>query len=150
MLEGVNAFCPRIRFKKATRRGLVWVTEAMFTGYLFARFELTKMQRQVLSVHGVCGIVRFGSRYPTIEEDLLAQLRKQTDLKEVKELRYEFSPGDQVKIMKGAFDGLEAVVTQVLPATQRVRILMDFLGRKTETEVENANLLPQADRSHAA
>ncbi len=143
MLERVAVFCPRIRFKKATRRGLVWVTEAMFTGYLFARFELAEMHRQVLYAHGVCGIVRFGNRYPTIEEGSLAQLRNQTDVAEVKQLIYEFSQGDRVKIMEGVFVGLEAVVTQVLPATQRVKILMDFLGRKTEAEVENASLLPQ-------
>ncbi len=39
LLEGVTVFCPRIRFKRATRQGLVWVTEAMFPGYLFARIR---------------------------------------------------------------------------------------------------------------
>ncbi|HXO97259.1 MAG TPA: transcription termination/antitermination NusG family protein, partial [Chthoniobacterales bacterium] len=37
ILQGVTVFCPRIRFQRATQRGLVWVTEAMFPGYLFAR-----------------------------------------------------------------------------------------------------------------
>jgi transcriptional antiterminator RfaH len=150
MLEGVTVFCPRIRFKKATRRGLVWVTEAMFPGYLFARFELAEMHRQVLYAHGVCSIVRFGNRYPPIEESFLAQLRNQTDVVEVKQLIYEFSQGDHVKIVKGVLAGLEAVVTQVLPATQRVKILMDFLGRKTEAEVETASLLPPVAHPLAA
>jgi transcriptional antiterminator RfaH len=150
MLEGVTVFCPRIRFKKATRRGLVWVTEAMFTSYLFARFELAEMHRRVLCAHGVCGIVRFGNRHPTIEEATLAQLRDETDVLEVKELIYEFSAGDHVKIMEGVFVGLEAVVTQVLPARQRVKILMDFLGRSTEAEVGNASLLPRASQPLAA
>jgi transcription antitermination factor NusG len=52
--------------------------------------------------------------------------------------------------MKGVFLGLQAVVTQVLPAAQRVRILLDFLGRQTEAEVENASLLPQAPHPLAA
>src|SRR6516225_6176271 len=149
-LDGVTVFCPRIRFKRTTRRGLVWVTEAMFPGYLLARFDLTEMHRSVLYVHGVSGIVRFGNRYPTIEEATLAQLRAQTGFTEVKELIYELSQGDQVKIAQGVFVGLEAVVTQVLPARQRVKILMDFLGRKMETEVEHASVLPQVAHSVAA
>ena len=150
MLEGVTVFCPRIRFKRGSRRGPVWVTEAVFPGYLFARFDLAEMRRRVLYAHGVCSIVRFGNRYPNIEEELMKQLRDQTGVEEVKEIIYEFSQGDQVKIAKGVFLGLQAVVTQVLPATQRVRILMDFLGRQTEAEVENASLLPQAPHPLAA
>src|SRR5271165_3256572 len=141
LLEGVTVFCPRLRFKRATLRGLVWVTEAMFPGYLFARFELSEMHRQVRYAHGVSGIVRFADRYPTIEEGALAQLRDHTGAVEIKELSYEFSQGDQVKIVNGIFAGLEAVVTQVLPAKERVKILMDFLGRKVEAEVEHASVL---------
>src|SRR5271157_1485528 len=114
MLDKVTVFCPRIRFKRATRRGLVWVTEAMFPGYLFARFELAEMHRQVRYAHGVSGIVRFADRYPTIEEGALAQLRGHTGTAEVKELSYDLSEGDQVQIVGGAFVGLEAVVTKVL------------------------------------
>ncbi|HYY27981.1 MAG TPA: transcription termination/antitermination NusG family protein, partial [Chthoniobacterales bacterium] len=143
MLDGVTVFCPRIRFKRATRQGLVWVTEAMFPGYLFARFELAEMHRQVRCAYGVSDIVRFGDRYPTIEDEALAQLRDHTGVAEVKELIYELSHGDEVKIVLGAFVGLEAIVTQVLPAKQRVKVLMDFLGRKIEAEVEHSSVLLQ-------
>src|ERR1700749_1424726 len=78
LLEGITVFCPRIRFKRATRQGLAWVTEAMFPGYLFARFKLTEMHLRVRYAHGVSGIVRFADRYPVIEEGALAQLRDHT------------------------------------------------------------------------
>ena len=150
ILEGVTVFCPRIRFKRPTRQGLAWVTEAMFPGYLFARFELAEMHRQVRYAHGVSGIVRFADRYPTIEEGALAQLRDHTGVTEIKELSYELSQGDRVKIVNGTFTGLEAVVTQVLPAKERVKLLMDFLGRKIEAEVERSNVLPQVGHALAA
>jgi transcriptional antiterminator RfaH len=141
VLERVTVFCPRIRFKKPTRQGLVWVTEAMFPGYLFAHFELAEMHRQVRYAHGVSGIVQFGGRYPTIEDRALAQLREYSGAAEIKELNYELSQGDQVKVVEGVFVGLEAVVTQVVPAKERVMILMDFLGRKVEAEVQHASVL---------
>jgi transcriptional antiterminator RfaH len=150
MLDGVTVFCPRIRFKKASRRGVVWVTEGMFPGYLFARFGLSEMHSQVRYTHGVIGIVRFGDRYPTIEDRALAPFRDRTDLAEVLELNYELSQGDRVKFTEGAFVGLEVVVTQVLPAKQRVKVLMELLGREVEVEVEHANVLPQVAHPLAA
>jgi transcriptional antiterminator RfaH len=144
VLQGVTVFCPRIRFKRARRQNLTWVTEAMFPCYLFARFDFAELHRQVRYAQGVSGIVRFGTRYPTIEEEVLASLRTETGSSGIKELNYRLAQGDQVKIVKGAFTGLIAVVTQVLPGKQRVRILMEFLGRKLETEVEDSSVLPQA------
>jgi transcriptional antiterminator RfaH len=143
MLDGVTVFCPQIRFKRATRRGIVWVTEGMFPGYLFAHFGLAEMHRQVRYAHGVIGIVRFGDRYATIEDGALAPLRDHTGFAEVIELNYELAQGDRVEITEGAFFGLEAVITQVLPAKRRVKVLMEFLGRNVEAEVEQANVLLQ-------
>src|SRR5260370_429168 len=150
LLEGVTVFCPRIKFKRATRQGLVWVTEAMFPGYLFARFELAEMHLRVRYAHGVSSIVRFADRYPTIEEGALAQLRGDIGAAEVKELSYDLSEGDQVQIVGGAFVGLEAVVTHVLSAKERVKVLMDFLGRKMEAEVQCSSVLRQVAHPLAA
>jgi transcriptional antiterminator RfaH len=122
----------------------------MFPGYLFARFELLQMHRQVQYAHGVSGIVRFADRYPTIDEGALDQLRAHIGESEVKELSYKLSQGDDVRIVDGVFAGLEAVVVQVLPAKERVRILMDFLGRKIEAELEHASVLRQVVHPLAA
>jgi transcriptional antiterminator RfaH len=141
---GLTVFCPRVRFKRQTRQGLVWVTEAMFPSYLFARFDLATQHRRVEYGQGVRGIVRFADRYPTIEDNVLDQLRDYVGENEIKDLDYAPSQGDNVRIAKGAFAGLEAVVTQILPARERVKVLMDFLGRKIEAEVECASILWQA------
>ena len=143
-LKGVTVFCPRIRFRRQTRTGMAWVTEALFPGYLFAHFELGRMHRAVGYAHGVRSIVRFANRYPTIDGATVAQLREFVGVKEIKEVDYAPVRGDNVQIAEGAFAGLEAVVTQILPATARVRVLMDFLGRKVEAELEHSSLLLQA------
>jgi transcriptional antiterminator RfaH len=150
MLEGVTVFCPRIRFKRPTRQGVVWVTEAMFPGYFFANFDLRERHRQVRYAHGVIGIVQFGNRYATIEDGALALLREETGVDEIKVLRYELSLGHQVKIVGGIFAGLETVVTQILSAKERVKILLDFLGRQIEVEVERSSVVPQAEHTLAA
>jgi transcriptional antiterminator RfaH len=140
-LKGVIVFCPRIRFRRETRTGVVWVTEALFPGYLFARFDLARMHRVVGYARGVHSIVRFANRYPIIDEVTVAQLSEHVGEKEIKVIDYEPSQGDNVKLAGGAFAGLDAVVTQVLPARARVRVLMEFLGRKIEAEFESSAVL---------
>ena len=150
LLQEVAVFCPRIRFKRPTRQGVVWVTEAMFPGYLFARFALADMHRQVQYAHGVSGIVRFADRYPTIDEHALEHLIDQTGDAGVKEINYALSQGDSVRIADGIFAGLDAIVLKVLPARERVKILLDFLGRQIEAEVKHSSVLRQTVHPLAA
>src|SRR5260370_33331325 len=42
----VEVFCPRLRFRQLTSRGPVWFIEAMFPGYLFARFDYANCHRR--------------------------------------------------------------------------------------------------------
>jgi Transcription termination factor nusG len=58
----IECFSPRLRFRKMTRRGRVWFVEAMFPGYLFAKFVYAEQHRAVESSHGIRGIVHFGDR----------------------------------------------------------------------------------------
>jgi transcriptional antiterminator RfaH len=141
MLDRVTVYCPRIRFKRATQRGVVWAVEAMFPGYLFARFNLSEMHRLVRYSCGVSAIVRFGERYPMIDEAIIGELQKQTGATGVKEWDCVVREGDWVKVGEGVFTGLEAVVTQVLSAKERVKILLEFLGRQVEAIVDTSSIL---------
>jgi transcriptional antiterminator RfaH len=53
----------------------------------------------------------------------------------------EIRVGDAVQITDGAFQGLEAVVTRLMPSKDRVRVLLDFVGRQIEAEVDAAKVL---------
>ena len=117
------------------------VTEAMFPGYFFARFSLGEMLPQVRSAHGVSSIVRFGDWYPVIDDTVIEQLRDKTG-DDIAELLPEFTPGDSVRLTEGPLAGLEAVITQVLPGKERVRVLLEFLGRETVTEARIDQVIP--------
>ena len=51
--EGVEVYCPRIRFQKVTKRGKVWFREALFPNYIFARFAVEQHLRLVGSSQAV-------------------------------------------------------------------------------------------------
>ena len=131
----VACFCPRIRFRKATRRGAVWFVEALFPGYLFARFDYAAFHRQVQHVHGILTILRFGEGVAAIDDATIERLRTVSGDEEVIVFDPQLKVGDEVRITEGAFEGLQAVVTQLLPSKERVKVLLEFLGRPVEAEI---------------
>jgi len=131
-----------LRFRKLTQRGPVWFVEAMFPGYLFARFSYPTQRRAVESSHGIRGIVRFGDRLATLPEDTIMALQSHAGADEVITIDSSLKVGQPVHIIEGPFRGLEVVITQVLPAKERIRVLLDFLGRSIEIDVSTAKVLP--------
>ena len=143
MLEGVETYCPRIRYRKATRRGAVWFVEAMFPGYLFARFNFLDMHLAVRHANGVSTILHFGARVPRLDESHIASMRAlyAGTEQDVIVIDPEINPGSVVSIASGVFAGLETLVTKVLPAKQRVCVLLNFLGREVEAQIGHDELV---------
>ena len=159
-----EVFCPRVRFPRPRRAragygrdaGWAWATEAMFPGYLFARFDVARRGREVHHARGVAGVVGFGHRPQPVPVAVMAALRAG-----VADLGDEGGdaaggedpalatitvapapePGREVVLVDGALGGLRAVVTHYLPARQRVRVLLEFLGREMETELPSHRVL---------
>jgi transcriptional antiterminator RfaH len=138
---GIQCLSPRLRFRKLTRRGPVWFVEAMFPGYIFAKFAYPSLYRAVGSSHGVRGIVRFGNRVATVPENALMALQANGGADEILTVDSSLKIGQPVQFIEGPFQGLEVVITQLLPARERIRVLLDFLGRSLEMEVPAGKVL---------
>jgi transcription antitermination factor NusG len=138
----ITCFSPRLRFRRATRRGAVWFVEAMFPGYLFAEFVYSRQHRQVEYSPGIQGFVRFGDQVAALDSSTIANLRQTADDEEIVIFNPEIQVGQAVRIAEGPFQGLEALVTHLLPAKERIRVLLEFLGRSLETEVPAPKVLP--------
>jgi len=144
-LAGVETFLPRIRFRRRRRQGPVWVTEAFFPSYLFARFNWQTQVRLIRHAPGVADVVHFGNRWPTVSETVMAELRSKFSDDSVYVISESLSPGDEVGISGGAFHGLAGVITRVMPARERVAVLLDFLGRQTAVEIPRDLVIKEAE-----
>jgi len=140
---GFEAFSPRIRFKRATRRGPSWFTEALFPSYLFARFAWLESLRTVHHTLGVSGVVHFGDKWPTIPDAEIQKLQAQFGNAEVHVIDPTLAPGDTVKIATGPFQGLSAVVSQIMPSAERIKVLLDFVGRQTTVEINSSLVISE-------
>ena len=139
---GIECLSPRLRFQKLTRRGPVWFVEAMFPGYVFAKFAYARLHRAVGSSHGVRGILRFGNRLATVPENTVMALQAKSGTDEIVTVDSSLKIGQPVQFIEGPFEGLEVVITQLLPARERIRVLMEFLGRSMEMEVPAVKVFP--------
>jgi transcriptional antiterminator RfaH len=137
----IVCFAPRLRSRKLTRRGAVWFVEAMFPGYFFAQFDYLTERRRVEHSPGVSGILQFGDRLATIDDATIENLRQRVEADEVITIDPELRVGQEVQIARGPLQGLEALVTQLLPASERVRVLLEFLGRSLQMEVPKETLI---------
>jgi len=136
-----------------TQRGPVWFVEAMFPGYLFAKFIYSTQHRAVENSHGIRGIVHFGNGLATLPDNVVGNglatlpdnvvtaLQSRVGPEELVTLDCSIKVGQSVEIVDGAFQGLQAVVTHLLPAKDRIRVLFDFLGRSVAMEVSTAKVL---------
>lgn len=145
-MKDVEVFNPLIRFARVTRNGPAWVTESLFPNYLFVRFDWKTSLPKVHYAPGVSGVVHFGTRWPSISEKVIEELRAYLGPEEVHVLPKEFEPGEQVQIAGGALHGLSAVITQVLPGKERVMVLMDFLGSQTTVELPANSIVRRISR----
>lgn len=139
---GLEVFSPVLRFQRATVSGKKWFEEALFPGYIFARFPFRSHYRLVASSMGVTKIVSFGGQPAVVDERVISELREFVRDNEVIEILPTIAPGDEVTLMEGPFKGLRAVVTRVMPAKERVAVLLDLLGTQREVEITADRVVP--------
>ncbi len=138
---GLEVFHPRLRMERPTRRGVVRVVEPLFPCYVFVRCNISECLDGVRYVNGVSSLVHFGQRIPVVPDHVVEELRQCFESEELMDVKEQLCPGTEVTVGEGAFHGFNGIVLRVLPAKQRVQILLDFLGRTTLAEVDRKSLV---------
>lgn len=142
----VEVFAPRIRVKRRRKSGVVrHLVEALFPGYLFARFNYAEQARHVLSTQGVTGVVAIGEQPRTVDDSIIDFLRQQVAVAGNGDGPAVIAEGDWVRIVEGAFRNTEGRVVGFDPDTDRVKLLLCVLGREVQISLSRSTLVPQKD-----
>ena len=143
-LEEVEVFCPRISQVKKTRTGKKRFVEAMFPGYIFAKFQFRAHSRQVVHSQGITQMVELGERRiipKHVIEDLKASLPE--NIIEAPDL--SILPGAEIEVITGSLKGLNGKVLAQMSAQNRIQILLDFLGREIKVYIAPDDVLLTRD-----
>jgi transcriptional antiterminator RfaH len=137
---GLEVFYPRLRMERATQRGVVRVVEPLFPCYIFVRCVLAQNLNEIQYSSGIRTIVHFSTNIPTVPDPIIEELQDCFEGEEPMTAREVIVPGMEVLVAEGAFEGMHAVVLRVLPAKQRVQLLLNVLGRPTPVEIGRSSV----------
>ena len=127
--EGVETFLPCMS-TTTPRRGRS--DEPLFPSYLFLRLDLEDDGTSVVRrIPAVMGLVRFDGAAAPVDEQVIDELVERVESIEASGGHWQrFEEGDTVWLRSGAIQSLAQVVTGATSPDGRVRVLLDFLGRK--------------------
>jgi len=131
--RGITAFCPRILEPVGWTND--WATVPLFPGYLFVDIVLQAAYHTVIWTPGVKGFVSFGEIPTAIGPGVINFLRQQIGSDGIIRPDRTFRAGDRVRIKRGPFAGLIAIIEKPCPERGRIRVLMDFLRQGTSVEI---------------
>jgi len=131
--RGIAAFCPRILEPVGWTND--WATVPLFPGYLFVDIVLQAAYHTVIWTPGVKGFVSFGEIPTAIGSGVINFLRQQIGSDGIINPNRTFRAGDRVRIKRGPFAGLIAIIEKPCPERGRIRVLMDFLRQGTSVEI---------------
>ena len=133
-LHGLDVFCPQIRFRRKTVRGPVWFQEAMFPGYIFARFDMFEMKRLVSYSPGIMNIPTFNGKCVSVPDAVIQSIQNDLDENSSVHAGIPLAVGEETTLLEGSMRGLKVKVIKVMAAEARVGVLLELLGTLVEAE----------------
>lgn len=145
-IDGIEVFCPRINLVKKTKVGKKRFLEALFPGYIFAAFNYAEQRRLIMHTQGVTSIVENGSRR-VVPEDVIAELKASLNGELVEAPDPSLEVGAKIEFVSGTLKGLNGKVLAQLASSDRVQVLLDFLGREIKVTADSSQIMldPEAN-----
>lgn len=147
--HGIETYLPEISTKvgKADAKRV-----AFFPGYLFMNVDLHRTNTSNWRwASGVRHIVSHGDVPVVIPAEIIGHIKRQLDAREAAAMQragHRFKKGDRVRIGDGPFADMLAVFEGDLSASERVTVLMEFLGRlsRIRVDLDSLELVEHRDR----
>jgi transcriptional antiterminator RfaH len=121
-----------------------------FPGYLFVNAVLDEVAlSSINTTPGVVRLLEFAGEWAPVPEVAISAIKKRLAALNAQGglPSHNFHLGDTVRLKSGPFSGLQALFRGPMTPSARVKILLDFLGRPNEVEVDVEALTPGHDCS---
>jgi transcription antitermination factor NusG len=134
-----ECYLPKILERVTINDQKLCVARPLFPSYMFV---FADRWRVLLSTFGVVGIIMRGSEpesLPTRVINILREREGSDGIITLPKPEAVLGPKSKVQILKGPFQGHVGVVASMRPH-ERARVLLDFLGRKTDVLIASTDL----------
>lgn len=124
----------QIEIKNGKRRV---VEKRIFQGYVLVQMVITEDSwHAVRNTPNVTGFVGSGNQPIPVSEEEMKQIRKRMGVEEPKH-KIDYSVGETVNIVDGAFKGFDGTVNEVDEQKGRLKVLVNIFGRETPVELDS-------------
>jgi len=136
--QGYTIYLPRYLKRRRHARRIETVTAPLFPRYVFVAIDLlTQRWRSIQSTIGVARLVCSGDEPGVLPASVIDELQGRQDAAGYVQLdlRPRFAPGDQIRVVEGAFAACLGLF-EGMADRERVAILLDLLGRKVRVTLD--------------
>jgi transcriptional antiterminator RfaH len=142
--QGFSSYLPMIATSSTSTRASRPLRVAFFPGYLFVQLNMAKDRwRSINGTFGVSKLVEFGGGPAPVPRGLVETLMSRTAPEGVLGFEDRLEPGEDVRFVGGAFDGLLGVL-QSTDAFGRVAVLMNVMSRSVPVVVSRGAVVRAA------
>jgi transcriptional antiterminator RfaH len=138
----VLTFYPRIRTRRVNQFSgkITELAKPLFPGYLFARFDASKLLSKVHYTRGVQSVISFGDSPTPIDESVIELIQSRVQPDGFVQIAEEFQRGDKVTVKGGLLKGLHGVFNRRIKGTDRVHILLKTVSYQAGVTIERDQL----------
>jgi transcriptional antiterminator RfaH len=132
--QGFETYLPTVQ-RKVRRRDRPDLV-VYFPCYLFARLDFKDTpQSSIAWMPGIRRIVSFGEQPAIVAKELVDLIRER--LGDADEVGYpRLKQGDRVRFCSGPLRDLDAIFDRPLSSTDRIRVLLNVMGRMTAVDTD--------------
>jgi len=144
--QNITVYLPVYAKKVKRLREKKVISAPLFTGYLFAQFDIQDSYQNVRYTKGVKSVLGNNEYLWTIADEKIADIKSREENGVVVLHRKEehFQKGDKILIEEGAFEGWEGIFQEELQDRQRVIILLTNVTYSSKMIVEKKFLRKEA------
>ena len=138
---GIETYYPNVKVKPVNPR--CSKNQPYFPGYMFIFADLESIGLTTLRwLPGAVGLLQFGDIPATVPEGFITELKQRIErINRVGGLTFDgLNSGDKVRIISGSLAGYEAVFDMRLSGQDRVRVLVELLGRQVKAEINAGDI----------
>jgi len=136
---GIDVYLPLYNKKIKKNRVKIDRVTPLFSGYLFARFDIHADYQRVRYTRGVKALLGGNECLWTIADEKIQDIRSRESngLVMLRRRESSFRPGDRILIDEGDFEGWEGIFQEELPDRERAIILL------TNVQFSSTLILPK-------
>jgi transcriptional antiterminator RfaH len=136
--QGIETLLPKVRSQlRRVRPGMTADGEALFPGYLFARFDAPSTAVSVRYTRGVARILSTAEGPSRVEEEIIAAIRGRIGDDGYVRLGPSLAPGDHVRITGGPLRDFVGVFEASAHPSRRMQLLLSAVHAQIRVSIEH-------------